>query len=90
MKFRLTDSNGSYVSTATARLYLAKITGGAPGTEIEANSPGNSNSGNLFRYDSKDNQYIYNLRTKGLSNGAWQLRITLDDGTSKYVNIDVK
>lgn len=90
VKFQLTDATGKYVSTATTRLYLAKITNRVPGSEIEAVSPGNANSGNLFRYDSTDNQYIYNLRAKDLVFGTWQLRIILDDGTSKYVNINIK
>lgn len=90
VKFQLTDVAGKYVRIATARLYLAKMTNGVPGSEIEAASPGNSNDGNLFRYDSTENQYIYNLRAKDLSAGAWQLRILLDDGTSKYVTINIK
>ncbi|MFZ5644743.1 MAG: PxKF domain-containing protein [Bacillota bacterium] len=90
VKFQLTDAMGKYVSKATARLYLAKITNGVPGSEIEATSPGSANSGNLFRYDSTDNQYIYNLRAKDLSAGTWQIRISLDDGTSRYVAISIK
>lgn len=70
VKFQLTDVTGKYVSTATSRLYLSKLTNGTPGAEIEASSPGKANDGNLFRYDNTDNQYIYNLqKTFPLGNG---------------------
>lgn len=90
VKFQLTDAAGKNVSTATARLYLAKMINGTPGSEIEVASPGKANDGNLFRYDSTDNQYMYNFRAKDLNSGTWQLRIALDDGSSKYVAISIR
>ncbi|MEM2915054.1 MAG: PxKF domain-containing protein, partial [Candidatus Bathyarchaeia archaeon] len=90
VKFQLLDVNGNYVTTATATIYLAKISGGVVGTEMEATSASAATTGNLFRYDSNDNQYIFNLKTKNLSAGTWQIRISLDDGTSKYVTISLK
>ena len=90
VKFRLTDANGSPVTGAVARIYVAKISEGIAGTEMEANSTSAATTGNLFRYDSTANQYIFNLGTKSLSTGTWQIRIELDDGTSKYVTIGLK
>jgi len=90
VKFRLSDADGNYAANATARLYLAKVTNGVPGADTEAVSSGKANEGNLFRYDSEESQYIFNLNTKDLAPGAWRLRIALDDGTSKYVNIGLK
>ena len=90
VKFRLTDAGGNYITTATARLNLAPIVSSNPGQEIPATSKGNSNTGNYFRYDTTDNLYIFNLDTKPLSTGKWQLRIKLDDGTMKTVNIQLK
>ena len=46
VKFRLADANGSFVSNATARLCLARVTSGVPGAEMEAVSTGNANIGN--------------------------------------------
>ncbi len=63
---------------------------GVVGSEIEANSTSAATTGNLFRYDSTGDQYIFNLGTKSLSTGTWQIRIELDDGTSKYVTIGLK
>jgi hypothetical protein len=88
VKFQLQDANGNYIATATARIYLAKVTNGVVGNEIEGVSSGNANTGNLFR--NADKRYIFNLNTKPLSAGTWQIRIFLDDGTSKYTTIGLK
>lgn len=88
VKFRLTDASGNSVTGAVARIYIAKISDGVTGTEMEASST--SAATNLFRYDSTGDQYIFNLGTKTLSTGTWQLRIELGDGTSKYVTIGLK
>ncbi len=87
MKFRLKDASGAYVSNAIARLYVAPVIDGTAGDEKEAVSAGKANTGKLFRYDGIENQYIFNLNTANLASGTWRLRIELDDGTSKYVNI---
>ena len=90
VKFQLKDASGNYIATAVARIYLSKVSNNVSGTEIEAESPGQANSGNLFRYDATDNQYIFNLGTSNLSQGTWQIKIQLDDGSAKYVNVSFK
>lgn len=90
VKFQLMDAGGSYVSSAVARLYYAKVLDNVTGTVLAANTTGNANTDNLFRYDSADNLYIYNLDTNSLSTGTWELQIVLDDGTTKTVSISVK
>jgi hypothetical protein len=90
VKFQLKDANGDFVTNAVAKIYVAKVSGAVTGTELEAISTIAATTGNLFIYDSTDNQYIFNLGTKTLSTGTWQLRIELDDGISKYVNIGLK
>lgn len=90
VKFRLQDVNGNYVADAVAKLYVAKVENGLVGTETEAVSTSAATTGNLFRYDDSGSQYIFNLGTKRLSTGTWQLRIELDDGSSKYVTITLK
>jgi hypothetical protein len=69
---------------------MKKISNGILGDEMEAISTAAATTGNLFRYDSTSNQYIFNLATKPLSKGTWQIRIELDDGTNKYVNISLR
>lgn len=90
VKFQLTDINGNFVSTAIADIYLKKISNGVIGTEIEASSTSAASTGNQFRYDGESNQYIFNLGTKDLSVGTWQIRIAIDDGTSKYATISLR
>ncbi|MGE5832433.1 MAG: OmpL47-type beta-barrel domain-containing protein, partial [Methanomicrobiales archaeon] len=88
VKFQLKDASGNLVSTASAQLFLAPMTNGVPGAEIPATSPGKANDGNSFRHE--ENQYIFNLNTMPLTAGTWQLRIALDDGTSKLGTIQLK
>lgn len=90
VKFQLTDANGNSVSTAIANLYLTKISDTVAGSEIEAVSTSAATTGNLFRYDSASNQYIFNLWTKTLTKGTWRIRIMLDDGTSQYATISLR
>jgi hypothetical protein len=66
---------GSCASLTSARLtlYLAPIVGGTPGAFTPATPSGTSNSGNVFRYNSTTGQYLYNLNTRGLAAGVYQL-----------------
>lgn len=90
VKFNLTDSNGAYVSTATAKLTYSKVTDQISGVISEAVSTSTATIGNLFRYDPTANQYIFNLSTKGLSVGTYLLMVNLDDGMSYSVKISLK
>jgi|GEM_PF-4902972 len=90
VKFRIADANGNYVSTATANLTYQKITDEVLGTVEEAVSTSAANEGNIFRYDSSDNLYIFNLGTEGMDTGTYQLNINLDDGTVRTVLISLR
>jgi hypothetical protein len=90
VKFQLKDVQGSFVTNAVAKIYVAKISNNVIGSEIEAVSTAAATSGNTFRYESSTNQYIFNLSTKNLSAGTWQIRILLGDGTSQYVVISLR
>ncbi|MGS0684532.1 HYR domain-containing protein [Nakamurella sp. GG22] len=87
VKFQLTGASAG-ITNLSARLYLQRIGAGATGTVLEAVSTSNATSGNLFRYDS--GQYIFNLGTKTLTAGTYQLRIDLGDGVPRTVNITLK
>jgi hypothetical protein len=56
------------------------ITGSVEESAAVSTDPGKT--GNTFRYDPAAQQYIYNWSTKGLTAGTYQLRISLDDGTT--------
>ena len=90
VKFKLTgDSAG--ITDATATLHVTKVGSGTTG-ESEAASTAASTSGNLFRYDAENDQYIFNWGTKGLETGTgtYSLRIDLGDGTSNTVLVSLK
>ena len=53
---------------------------------MEATSIVAADSGNTFRYDSTNNQYIFNLATKSLSQGTWRIRLDFYDGAAMAAN----
>lgn len=81
--------NGTPVTNAVASLTVSQ-NGSVAGN---ANSTSAATTGNLFRYDSTSQQYVFNMSTKnGYTNpdgstatfttGTWTLTITLDDGST--------
>jgi lysophospholipase L1-like esterase len=90
VKFSLTDASGAVQSGAVANLTIAKVTNEIDGTYVEATSTSAATTGTLFRYDATAQQYIFNLGTKELSKGTWNLKVTLDDGNSYTQRISLK
>jgi hypothetical protein len=92
VKFQLTDANGAFVTGAVAEIQIAKINNdtGLPGDYQDGGSSGSASTGNVFRYDSTGNLYIFNLSTKGLSAGTWSILVILDDGSPHSVLISLK
>jgi len=90
VKFQLWDANGVFVTNAVARIFVTKTSNGVTGVVTEAVSTSAATTGNLFRYSSDGNQYIFNLNTKPLSTGTWEIRIVLDDETTKSVSFSLK
>jgi hypothetical protein len=62
IKLQLCDASGNNLSSAQISILAYSIDGGPP---PPPNFSGNSNFGNLFRYDSSAKSYIYNLSTGG-------------------------
>ncbi|MDQ3422812.1 MAG: HYR domain-containing protein [Actinomycetota bacterium] len=89
VKFQLSGASAG-ITNLSARLYLQRVGAGATGTTLEAISTSNATTGNLFRYDATSGQYIFNLNTKALSAGTYQLRIDLGDGVLRTVNISLR
>ena len=91
VKFRLTDIAGRYISTAAATIMLHKYSNNEPdGEPIEVYASSAANAGSQFRYDTENEQYIFNLSTAGLSKGSWLVRVLLDDGTEKSIMVKLK
>ncbi|CAN5646692.1 hypothetical protein BH24ACT15_BH24ACT15_37870 [soil metagenome] len=93
LQARLCDANGANLSspelilTTTGLVKLDNSAATAP-----ADSPGNSNPDSAFRYDPDLAGYVFNLSTKGLSRGTWELRFTVagDPGTVYRLPFDVR
>ena len=90
IKIQLKNINGDYISTAIAKISLTKIDNDTLGEINELVEEVSSTSGNLFRYDEKNNQYIYNLSTKRLDKGTYELKVILDDGNTYSVQIGLR
>jgi len=88
VKFQLQDTQGNYITSAQATLYVAKVSDNIIGTDLEAVSTSSATTGNQFRAD--NNQYIFNLSTKSLTAGTWQIKAVLDDGTTLTVLISLR
>jgi hypothetical protein len=89
VKFRLTGWSAGIVDLQ-ARLFYAMMAGEEVGTVIEAVSTSSATTGNLFRYDPKSGQYVFNWSTKGLERGVYRLFIDLGDGEEHMVDLRLK
>lgn len=90
VKFSLSKAEDAIVDSAKAQLYTSFINIGTAVKETAAKSSISTNTSNSFTFDKALKQYTYSLSTKGFKPGKWQLRIELDDGTSKFVNVVLK
>lgn len=81
VKFQLFGTDGVVIPNAVAILKV----NGAP-----AVSTSNSNTGNQFRYDSANKQYIFNLSTKQITVGTNALLVTFDDGVTKTWTVTIQ
>jgi len=89
VKFQLFDDVNFPVGTAHATIEAIKISDGIEGYVWEYIPPEEYDEGNVFRYDVIDQQYVFNLRTRGLERGTYLLKIALDDGQIFTVQISL-
>ncbi len=89
VKFQLTAASTN-ITNALAKLSYTKRGDTPPGAVNEPTSTAAATTGNLFRYDSKTKQYLFNWGTKGLTAGTYQLRVDLGDGVLRTVNVGLK
>ena len=93
IKFQLTDANDQFISTANPALTIKKISSEILGEEIVELPIIYANADDTFRYDAISNQYIYNLSTKTITVGTWQLSVTIryDAISNQYIyNLSTK
>ena len=58
------------------------------GDPIEVTSTSGADTGNYFRV--AGNMYLYNLYTKSLYSGTYQIQAILDDGTMRTIPLALK
>ena len=89
MIFALTGPSAR-ITDATARLAYARISNTITGSYVEATSTAAATSGNLFRYDATNQQYVFNWSTQGLSSGTYLIKIDLGDGVTRTVQVSLR
>ena len=90
MKFSLKDSNGQSVKNCTCTLTYQRLD--SNGNLIGSPAPAQSTagSGNQFKYDAKNDQYVFTVKSGTLPLGPVQLQVNLHDGSQlRTVNIVV-
>jgi len=85
VKFRLTGACAGNPNLI-AQIKVAKISNSIVGDYLEGTSTSAASTGSTFRYDATGDQYIYNLATKPLSPGTWQIAINLGDGSGNRLS----
>jgi hypothetical protein len=95
VKFELKDANGVKISHAEAqaiadgglaRLHL-KYSGAANGSVTEDVVSSSAHSGNAFRYDAQAGQFIFNLATRQLTGGQYEITIKLHEAPYEIGNV---
>ena len=87
VKFTLTGASAG-VKNLPATLWVRRLTTVGGTGEATAVSTSAATTGNLFRYT--DGQYLFNLNTKPLAVGSYELRIDLGDGVAHTVTITLR
>lgn len=87
VKFKL----GGKVTNAEAVIQYSLVTISNTG-EVTQSAPVQAiaTGGTEFRYDSKEDQYIFNMNTKEMIPGTYKLMITLNDGNSYFVYFNLR
>jgi hypothetical protein len=92
VRIELCDSDGNNISSRdiTVSAYqLVKISNGAS-NQVDPEDAGNANPDDNFRF--AGDRYIYNLNTRGMSQGTWKMKFEVDgvQHESYYVEIQLK
>jgi trimeric autotransporter adhesin len=92
VRIELCDSEGNNISSRdiTVSAYQLVKTSNGASNEIDPEDAGNANPDDDFRF--AGDRYIYNLNTRGMSNGTWKMKFAVDgvQHESYYVTIQLK
>jgi hypothetical protein len=92
IKLQLCDATGANLSSAELPLTVTGLVRrDSTATTALAEDAGNANPDSAFRYDTDLAGYVFNLSTKNLARGTWELRFTVTgDATSHAVAFDLR
>jgi len=94
LKFYLCDANGSDLSSATVTVHATSLVQVSTNTTDTIVTDGNANPDNDFRFDASlgpGGGYIFNLNTKGLASGTYNLNFIAGvDSTTHTLQFQVK
>ncbi|MBI4891789.1 MAG: hypothetical protein HY821_14280 [Acidobacteria bacterium] len=88
IKIQLCDGSGNDLSSASITLHATGVTQVATSISGSVQASGNANPDNDFRFDptlGPTGGYIFNLSTKGLSTGTYNLNFTVAGDSFGYV-----
>ncbi|MCU1286862.1 MAG: hypothetical protein JWO13_3212 [Acidobacteriales bacterium] len=72
LKIALTNAAGSNVSSSSVAVTAVRLTQVSTNSSVDVQDSGNANPDGNFRFVG-DGTYIFNLSTKGLASGTWQM-----------------
>jgi dipeptidyl aminopeptidase/acylaminoacyl peptidase len=90
LRLRLDDAADRSVGTAHITVEMERFSGNVLGTDIETTVTATPTNGKDFTYDAGSGEYRYNLSTKPLSVGTWNVKLTMDDGTVRRTRISLR
>lgn len=78
------------VGDATIRLTMRQLNGQSQTGDLAAGSTSAADVGNVMRWDPVAQQYVYNLATKDLARGLWELTLDFGGGHAKTVKVGLR
>ena len=92
IRLQLLDASGMNVSSPSLVLTATGLAQqDSTANPLVVEDAGNANPDSAFRYDATLQGYAFNLSTKNLAPGTWELRFRVAGGTREYaVTFDVR
>jgi hypothetical protein len=82
IRLRLCDANGNNLSSPSLVLHAVNITKTGSPVPLPVDAMGNANPDNAFRYDAELGGYMFNISTRDLSAGTYNLNFTVGSSST--------
>jgi hypothetical protein len=92
IRLQLLDAQSNNISSPSLVLTVTGLVQ-KDGSAVSAvvDDAGNANPDSAFRYDETLGGYAYNLSTKGMATGTWELQFTVSgDSTTYRIGFDLR